>query len=190
MNCPLRKKHPVLLLHNIINGKPINNSPGARATGLELLCLLEPPFKCKEALQSHIQLCHAGPRDKTVAVKCEGDKCETPAIAGTGSSWEHCWKHWDGGTRLCSCNAWAWPRLSERTQGLYGGGEERWGEPSLKSKQRRPSAFNLSHILPFWPLHSFPKELSDPYSSTSTHKAPEWTETWPVSSRNKEQKKN
>lgn len=38
-----------------------------------------------------------------------------------------------------------------KTQGLHGGGEERWGEPSLKRKQRRPSAFSLSHILPFWP---------------------------------------
>lgn len=40
-------------------------------------------------------------------------------------------------------------------------------------EERRPSAFNLLHILPFWLLHSFPKELckilSNPYSSLLQH---------------------
>lgn len=39
--------------------------------------------------------------------------------------------------RLCSCNAYGWPFLLERRQGLHRGGEERRGEPSLKRKERR-----------------------------------------------------
>lgn len=53
-----------------------------------------------------------------------------------------------------------------------------------KERGERPSAYNLLHILPFWPLQRLPKELckilSNPNSSTSTRKAAALTETWPA----------
>lgn len=71
------KKHPVLLLHSITNGKQINNSSGARATGWELLCLLQPPFKCNNvALQSHLSaLPHSSKPDQ--GTEQHGWMCDT-----------------------------------------------------------------------------------------------------------------
>lgn len=141
------KKHPVLLLHSITNGKRINNPSGARATGWEWLCLLQPPFQCNNvALQS---LSSALPRSSKADPGTEQRRwmCDSHhpgvwLILGAGDAENS--GMWNG---LCSCSACGWLFLSERRQGLHGGGEETRGEPSLRRKQRRrdplPSACSI-----------------------------------------------
>lgn len=119
------------------------------------------------------QLCHAAPeRDlgTNQGLWSVGMNVWHP-IPGTPWSWQHrdCWKHWDMEMRLCSCDACGWPFLSERiTQGWRREAGRIFTE---KEREERPSASNLLHILPFWPLHCLPKELckilSNPYSSAS-----------------------
>lgn len=62
-----------------------------------------------------------------------------------------------------------------------------------ETEEERPSASSLLHILPFWSLHSLPKELckilSNPYSSISTPRVAAWTDMWPASSRKKKEQK-
>lgn len=156
------KKHPVPLLHSITTGKPINNSSGARATGWELLCLLQPPFKCNNvALQSLISALprssRAGPGDKTAWMNV----WHLPFL-GTSQSWEHGdrWKHRDVKRAVLLWFLWAALPFRKETRITRGWRREVGRTFTEKEiEEERPSAFNLLHILPFWPLHSLPTGL-------------------------------